>query len=293
MIDPVIFTIHLGSIEFALRWYGVLVMLGVIVGGTVANKEVTRRGGDGEVIWDAMIWLLPIGIIGARLWYVVNATIGGNPYYMDNPIQIINIPQGGLHFFGGLVFGAIALYFYLKQKNMDFWLFLDSIAPAALLGQAVARPANFINQELYGQPTALPWGIKIDAMHRLPLFNDLQVFPVETTRFHPTFAYEMIWNIFGFFIIMVLIQKVAQFSKPGSAFSLWLLIAGIGRTFIEFFRPDQPILAAGWLTTSMLVSFLMALVGFVLVLLRLGFLPWKNTIFPDQYTLPVEEKNVL
>lgn len=293
MIDPVIFTIHLGSIEFALRWYGVLVMLGVIVGGTVANKEVTRRGGDGEVIWDAMIWLLPIGIIGARLWYVVNATIGGNPYYMDNPIQIINIPQGGLHFFGGLVFGAIALYFYLKQKNMDFWLFLDSIAPAALLGQAVARPANFINQELYGQPTALPWGIKIDAMHRLPLFNDLQVFPVETTRFHPTFAYEMIWNIFGFFIIMVLIQKVAKFSKPGSAFSLWLLIAGIGRTFIEFFRPDQPILAAGWLTTSMLVSFLMALVGFVLVLLRLGFLPWKNTIFPDQYTLPVEEKNVL
>jgi phosphatidylglycerol:prolipoprotein diacylglycerol transferase len=290
MIDPVVFTIHLGSIEFALRWYGVLVMLGVIVGGTFANKEVTRRGGDGEVIWDAMIWLLPIGILGARLWYVVNATIGGNPYYINNPIQIINIPQGGLHFFGGLVFGAITLYIFLKQKNLDFWLFLDSIAPAALLGQAVARPANFINQELYGQPTTLPWGIKIDAIHRLPLFNDLQMFPVETTRFHPTFAYEMIWNIIGFLIIMVLIRKVSRFSKPGSAFVLWLLIAGIGRTFIEFFRPDQPILAVGWLTTSMLVSFLMALVGLVLVLLRIGVLPWKNTIFPDQYTLALEDK---
>lgn len=285
MIDPVIFSINIGSFEFALRWYGVFVMLGVIVGGWVASKEVMRRGEDGDTLWDAMIWLLPAGIVGARLWYVANATIGGNPYYTQNPLQILNIPQGGLHFFGGLVFGALTLFIYLKRKKMDFWLFLDSIAPAALLGQAIARPANFINQELYGQPTNLPWGIPIDASHRLPQFNDLLTYPVESTRFHPTFAYEMIWNVLGFILIMILIRKLEVFQKPGSAFALWLFMAGVGRTLIEFFRPDQPILALGWLTTSMLFSILMAVAGLVLTLMRLGKVNFSFPFFPENYQL--------
>lgn len=290
MIDPVIYSIHLGNFEFALRWYGVLVMLGVIVGGYVASKEVIRKGGDGEAIWDAMIWLLPAGILGARLWYVANATIGGNDYYVNNPMQILNIPQGGLHFFGGLIFGAAALYYYLRSKNMDFWMFLDSIAPAALLGQAIARPANFINQELYGQTTTLPWGIKIDQMHRLMMFSDLEKFPVETTRFHPTFAYEMIWNIIFFAVIMFLIRNNDKFNKPGSAFSLWLFFAGLGRTLIEFFRPDQPVIAFGWLTTSMLISFIMAIVGLLLVLIQLELI-MPGSVFPKEYKQSTSKVN--
>lgn len=282
MIDPVIFSIHIGSLTFALRWYGVFVMTGIVIGGYVASKEITRKGGDSEALWDAMIWLLPAAIIGARLWYVINATIGGNAYYMNNPAQILNIPQGGLHFYGGLIFGAAALYWYLKKHKMDMWLFVDAIAPAALLGQAIARPANFINQELYGGPTALPWGIPIDATHRLTMFSDLTKYPLETTRFHPTFAYEMILNFIAFGLIYWLLRNIKDLDKPGSSFFLWLIFAGFARTFIEFFRPDQPVIA-GWLTTSMLVAFLMGVVGVILLLVRTGKLDLKFIRLPNKY----------
>ncbi|MDP2777503.1 MAG: prolipoprotein diacylglyceryl transferase, partial [Anaerolineales bacterium] len=194
MIDPVIFSFKLFNWEIVLRWYGVLVMLGAVAGAMWAEREIRRRGENGEVIWDAMVWVLPAGIIGARLWYVMNNILGGSTYYTDNPAKILNIPEGGLHFFGGLLFGVIALAIFLQRSGKDMWLFLDALAPATLLGQAIARPANFINQELYGQPTQLPWGISIEAGHRLAQFSDLSLFPVETTRFHPTFAYEMILN---------------------------------------------------------------------------------------------------
>src|SRR5512140_100321 len=112
MIDPIIYSFHLGSFVFALRWYGVLVMTGVAIGAWFAAREISRRGEKGESLWDALIWILPAGIIGARLWYVVNATLGGNQYYVQNPIQILNIPQGGLHIYGGLLFGGVALFYY-------------------------------------------------------------------------------------------------------------------------------------------------------------------------------------
>ena len=94
MIDPVIFTIRLFGSEFLLRWNGVIVMVGIIVGALIVERELKRRGENGERIWDVLIWVLPVGILGARLWYVLNATLGGNSYYAENPIQILNIPQG-------------------------------------------------------------------------------------------------------------------------------------------------------------------------------------------------------
>ena len=285
MIDPVIFTFHLGSIEIVLRWYGVFVMFGVLVGGYIAGKEVSHRGENPDILWDGMIWLLPVGVLGARLWYVVNATLGGNPYYMNNPLQIINIPQGGLHFFGGLLFGAVTLWLFLKKNNADIWLFLDSIAPALLVGQALARPANFINQELYGWPTSLPWGIPIAAEHRLELFSDLAKYPVETTRFHPTFAYEMIWNLLAFAVIMLIVRRTSFGAKPGAGFGLWLMAAGFGRAWIELFRPDQPVIAGSWLTTSMLVSLLMGLTGAMLLLAVAGKARLGKLKIPQTYTL--------
>ena len=120
---------------------------------------------------------------------------------MDNPAKIALRLGRRLAFLWRSAVRGIALYFYLKNNKMDFWLFLDSIAPAALIGQALARPANFINQELYGQPTKLLWGIPIDAEHRLAQFSDLSRFPVESTRFHPTFAYEMILNIISGIVV--------------------------------------------------------------------------------------------
>jgi len=270
MIDPVIFSFKLIYWTITLRWYGVLVMLGAVAGAWWAEREIRRRGENGEVIWDAMVWVLPIGIIGARLWYVVNNILSGSTYYTDNPIKIINIPEGGLHFFGGLLFGVITLYFFLKAKGLDTWLFLDALAPATLLGQALARPANFINQELYGQPTSLPWGIKILAEHRLPQYADLNQFPVDGTRFHPTFAYEMILNILIVLFLWWLSRRYEVEMKPGALFSIWLLLAGLSRTFIEFFRPDQTRIGDTFITYTMVVSFLMAVTGLVMLLARYG-----------------------
>ena len=141
MIDPVIFSFKLFNLVVTLRWYGVLVMLGAVVGAWFAEKEIRRRGENGEVIWDAMVWVLPIGIIGARLWYVINNILGGGTYYKENPIKILYVWEGGLHIFGGFLLGAITLYLFLKRNGLDHWLFLDAIAPATLLGQALARLA--------------------------------------------------------------------------------------------------------------------------------------------------------
>jgi phosphatidylglycerol:prolipoprotein diacylglycerol transferase len=265
MINPVIFTIKIGSLQFPLRWYGVIVMIGVIVGSLIVERELKRRGENGDRIWDALIWVLPAGIIGARLWYVINATLGGNSYYLQNPIQIINIPQGGLHIFGGFLIGGLALLYYLRKNNLDPWLFLDSAGPAMLIGQAIGRIANFINQELYGPPTTLPWGIPISAEHRLPQFASLP----ESTRFHPAFAYEMIWNIATASLLLWLSRRYEKQLKPGVLFAGWLIAAGLGRTWIEiFFRPDQPKIAGTGISYSAIVSALMAIVGLVMLLVR-------------------------
>jgi phosphatidylglycerol:prolipoprotein diacylglycerol transferase len=297
MIDPVIFSFKLFIWTLTLRWYGVLVMFGAVVGAWIAEKEIRRRGENGETIWDAMVWVLPLGIIGARVWYVVNNIIGGGTSYINDPITMLYIWKGGLHFFGGLLFGAVALFFFLKKNGMDFWLFLDAIAPAVLIGQALARPANFINQELYGQPTKLPWGILINNFDsRLSQYKDLAQYPLETTRFHPTFAYEMILNILLALILLWVSRQYANKMKPGAIFSGWLVFAGLARAFIEFFRPDQPRIGDSFVTYSMLVSLLMAIAGVIMLLVRYGKLQlafaenWENEYQIKQVEIQAERR---
>jgi phosphatidylglycerol:prolipoprotein diacylglycerol transferase len=267
MIDPVIRTFQIGDFEFTLRWYGVIVMIGVIVGSLIVEREIRRRGENGDRIWDALIWVLPAGIIGARLWYVLNATLGGNRFYIENPLQIINIPQGGLHIFGGMLFGAAALLYYLRQNKLDPWLFLDSAGPALLIGQAIGRIANFINQELYGPPTTLPWGILIAPEHRIAPYADLGQYPVET-RFHPTFAYEMLWNFIAAGFLLWLSRRYKDELKPGTLFAGWLVLAGVGRVLIELFRPDQPKIGDLGFSYSALVAALMAITGAIILMIR-------------------------
>ncbi|MBN1305287.1 MAG: prolipoprotein diacylglyceryl transferase [Anaerolineales bacterium] len=285
MIDPVIFTIRFGNFEWSVHWYGVLVMLGVVVAAFISEREVRRRGEDGEHVWNLLLWLVPVGVIGARLWYVANATLGGNSYYLDRPLQIINIPDGGLHFFGGLLFGVIAIVIYTRHYKVDIWLILDAIAPTAFIGQAIARPANFINQELYGQPTTVPWGIPIDFLHRIPPYNNLDQFP-ESTRFHPTFAYEMIWNFIAAGFLLWLARRFRDRVKPGMIFAGWLLLAGIGRVFIEDFRPDQPRFAGTDISFTRVFSLLMGVAGLIMLLIQSGFirLPFLK-IWPGEYSL--------
>lgn len=264
MIDPVIFSIG----GFSLRWYGVIVMLGVVVGSLMVERALKRYGENSDTIWDALIWVLPIGILGARLWFVMNATLGGDNRYANDPSEILKVWHGGLHIFGGLLLGGATLLLYLNKNKLDTWLFLDAAGPAVLVGQAIGRIANFINQELYGPPTTMPWGIPISAQHRLTEFQDLIKYPVETTRFHPTFAYEMLWNFTAAGLLLWIWRRYEKDIKPGTIFAGWLLLAGIGRAWIEFFRPDQPKIAGLGISYSAVVSGLMAITGAVLLMAR-------------------------
>ncbi len=265
-MDPIIFTIP--GTNFSLHWYGVIMAVGIILAGLVAEWGVKQRGENGEQIWELLIWGVPFGIVGARLWYVANDILGGGRYYLDNPIQIINLPEGGLHFYGAVLFGALGALIYVKRAKLDFRIFLDAAAPALLIGQALVRPANFINQELYGHPTDLPWGIAIDAAHRIAPWKNMYEFPFETTRFHPAFAYEMLWNFLAAGVLLWIALELKNKIKPASIFAGWLVLEGVGREIIEFFRPDQPRLGATDISYSRIAAGIMILVGIVWFLIQ-------------------------
>ena len=292
-MDPTIFTVEIGNFSFSLYWYGVLVMLGVAIASWLAAKEFKRYGQDPNYLWDSLVWALPAGIVGARLWYVLNTTLGGDSRYIQEPLTILNLRQGGLHFFGAVLFGAVAFYIYAKKMGLDMWLALDAVSPGLLLGQAIARPANFINQELYGQPTDLPWGIKIDAQHRIAPWNNLLLYPEETTRFHPTFAYEILWNVFAAGVLLVMARKYQDKMKPGVVFGAWLILAGVGRNVIEFFRPDQPGFPGTSFSYSRMVAIFMIIAGAILILVKYRVLKFSFlSPVKDSYdiAIPLEER---
>jgi len=287
LIDPIIVSFELFGREIALRWYGLILMTAVLVGTWLADREFRRRGGSEEFVWNALIWTLPFGVVGARLWYVLNATLGGSTYYLDDPVKIFAISEGGLHIFGGLLVGGYVAYLYGKKYKADFLMMLDSIGPSLLFAQALARPANFINQELYGPPTDLPWGISILGENRIGEWTDLELFPVETTRFHPTFAYEMVWNLVTGSALLYFSRKYPEKFKPGAVFAIWLILAGMGRFLVEFFRPDQPKIPGTIVSYSQLIAALMAATGTVWLLVRtekihLSF--WKPA--REEYHIP-------
>jgi len=266
MIDPIIFTIP--GTNISIHWYGVLMAVGVFAAGWVTAVGVQRRGEDPDYVWDGLIWAIPAGIIGARLWYCANVTLGGSSYYLDNLLRVVRVWEGGLHFYGAVLFGGLAAFLYFRVNHLDFRLLLDSVAPALLIGQAVVRPANLINQELYGPPTDLPWGIPIEAAHRIQPWTDLVRYPVETTRFHPTFAYEMIWNFAAAALLIWAARRLTRKLKPGALFAGWLVLEGVGRFWLEWFRPDQPRLAGTAISYSRIVATVMAIAGGIWLLVK-------------------------
>ena len=273
MIDPIIFTIP--YVNWPVHWYGLILMTGFLVGAWMVERTLKSRGENGELIWDAAIWVLIPGVIGARLWYVLNATLGGDTRFSNNPSEIFRVWNGGLHIFGAFLFGAAALLIYLNRNKLDPWLFLDAIGPAALVGQGIGRLGNFVNQELYGPPTTLPWGLKIfpENSYQVPIemqgrSNQEILTYIETTRFHPTFAYEMLWNFAAAGFLLWLSRRYEKELKPGTIFAGWLVLAGVGRTWIEFFRPDQPKIEGLGISYSAIIASLMAVAGAIMLMAR-------------------------
>jgi phosphatidylglycerol:prolipoprotein diacylglycerol transferase len=268
LIDPVLVAFEIFGLSISIHWYGVIIGVSVIIGSLIAEREIVKRGGKEGYVWDLLIWVVPAGIIGARLGYVLNDIAGGTTYFLDDPVRIFKIWEGGLHIYGAIALGLVMVFYYTRRNPFDRWLLLDAVAPTLLIAQAFGRLANFINQELYGPPTDLAWGVKIAAEKRLAPWDDLAAFPVETTTFHPTFFYEMIWNLLAAGLIIWLVRKFGERLKPGTAFYLWMLLEGIGRFWLEYFRPDQPVLPGSAISYSRIVATILAVFGALLLLVR-------------------------
>ena len=220
--------------QFEIRFYGIILMLGAVVGAWLATKEAKRRGHNPEIVWDLLIYLLIGGIIGARIWHILTPSPSSGlttSWYLAHPLDMLNIRSGGLGIPGAVVGGAIVLFFYSRRHGLSFPEWADIASPSLALGQAIGRWGNYFNQELYGAPTNLPWKIFIDPEHRLSGFSDKEYY-------HPLFLYESIWNLANMFLLLWISRRYANHLKNGDILLIYLIVYPLGRFLLDFLRLD-------------------------------------------------------
>jgi phosphatidylglycerol:prolipoprotein diacylglycerol transferase len=257
-----------------IRFYGIIIVLGALIGGFVASREARRRGENADRIWDALVYVVIAGIIGARIYHVLSTPAGcapdvpmcGWPWYQNHPLDMLLIWNGGLGIYGAILAGGLVVLLYVRRNKLSLARYLDIAAPGLIIGQAIGRWGNFVNQELYGPPTQLPWGISIDAVHRYGAYTDLNQYPVNTTYFHPLFLYESMLNVIGFIVLVVAARRWRQV-KDGDLILIYMMWYGFVRFVVESFRFDAWVVTAG-LATAQLISLILIALGAVLLIVR-------------------------
>jgi phosphatidylglycerol---prolipoprotein diacylglyceryl transferase len=246
---------QIGPLTF--YWYGIIIATGILFGFLAAVWQAKRREENPDHLLDLLFYGLPASIIGARLYYVIFSW----EQYQDNPWEALAIWHGGLAIHGALIGAIIVGVLYTKYYKLSFWHWADICAPSLILGQAIGRWGNFVNQEAFGIPTDLPWAIYIDYAHR-PLGYE------QYDYFHPTFLYESLWN-FGVFIILQLLSsyqiKTNRIATGGILFGYFGLYS-IGRFFVEGLRLDS--LMLGPLRVAQVISIILAILSFMALYLR-------------------------
>lgn len=257
-MEPIAF--YLGP--FPVYWYGLLIVVGALAGGFVAALQARFRGDSPDHIPNMLVFCLVLGIIGARLYHVLSSPAGGPigwEYYRQHPGEIFAFWRGGLRGFG--IFGALAggiwgVWLYCRLARLPMLRWLDYSAVGLILAQAIGRWGNYFNQELYGPPTDLPWGISIAPEHRLA---GLETFE----RFHPVFLYESLLNLGVFVALLYASRRWAGKLRNGDIFWGYLLLYPGVRFWLEFLRPDA--WKAGEIAVAQIVSLAcMALAGLML-----------------------------
>ncbi|WP_455834075.1 prolipoprotein diacylglyceryl transferase [Pseudarthrobacter siccitolerans] len=261
--------------------YALCILAGIVVGLWLTSVRWAKRGAPEGSVWDIVVWAIPFGIIGGRLYHVVSSPDAYFGPGFDGTGDLSLIPQiqrGGLGIWGAVVLGAVGAWIGCRRSGVKLSAFLDAAAPGLLLAQAVGRWGNYFNQELFGGPTTLPWGLQIDA--------DNPNFPAGVaadTLFHPTFLYESLWNLAGVVILLALDRKFNF--RRSRLFWLYAMYYTLGRVWIEAMRIDdaEQISLFGITTrlnvwTSIFV-FLAALAAFIV----LGL---KKRTEPDTVYLP-------
>lgn len=250
--------------NFEIKFYGIIIMLGALLAAFLSARQAKKRGINPDFVWDMMPWLLIGGIIGARLWHIFTPSESlvaqgiDTHYYLTHPLDALNIRNGGLGIPGAVMGGALALWIYSRIKKTSFAMWTDIIAPGLALAQAIGRWGNFLNQELYGGPTDLPWAIFIDPVNRLPQYMD-------QAYYHPMFLYESLWNLFNMGLLLFLGSKYQKKLINGDIFLVYLFVYPIGRFLLEFMRLDPSNIGGiNANQTTMAVIAILAMTGLII-----------------------------
>lgn len=242
-----------------IHTYAICILVGMIAAIIWTNHRLTKRGAEEWIILDAAIVAVPLGLLGARLYHVFTHPAD---YFYDraDPWRIFYIWEGGNAIIGALIGGAIGLAIACRLAGLRFLSVTDAIVPGLLLAQAVGRTGNWFNHELFGAPTDLPWGLEIEATN--------PAFPAGLepgTLFHPTFLYEMLWNLLGVAVIL-LFERMFRM-RWGRATALYLIWYGLGRMVIESIRVDYSEIVLG-MRSNVLGALILVLIGVLLWLVQ-------------------------
>ena len=246
-------SIELGPLT--LRAYGLMIALGVVAAVWLGQRRWRARGGDPDDVTTLAMWAVPAGLIGARLYHVITDWRSFEGRWED----AIKIWQGGLGIPGGMLAGVLMATWVIRRKGWSTPDMYDALVPSLPLAQAIGRWGNWFNQELYGKPTDLPWGLEIDP----EIVNERTPQYVGETTFHPTFLYESLWN-FALVGVLLLIDR-RRVLKPGRLIAVYVLGYGIGRLWIELIRIDKASLVLG-VRVNVWVSLVAILGGLVAIL---------------------------
>ncbi len=239
----------------AVHWYGILIVTGILAATYLSSYLAKLRGQDPEFVWDALVWCVLLGVIGARLYHVLTPTPSmgvGRWYYFQHPAQIFAIWEGGLGIYGAVAGGALGLYIAARRVHEPLLRWTDVMVPGLALAQAIGRWGNYINQELYGKPTNLPWGIYIDPRFRLPGYEMYD-------RFQPTFFYESMWNLATALILAYVVWRYRNKLVPGLTTGIYFISYSVARFLLEFVRLDAA--AVGGIAIAQIVA-LVVIVAF-------------------------------
>lgn len=228
--DPI--AIQIGPL--AIGWYGLGYALGLAAAYLVMVRLARRAGENAEILGNGMIIVAIAALIGGRLYHVIDQW---SELYASDPIKIFLPPYAGLGVYGGIATGTVAAYLYARYKKVPFLRWTDIIAPGLFVMQAIARWGNFFNQELYGSPTTLPWGIPIDCAHRIEAYA-CDLYP-ETTRFHPLFLYESLSGVIGAIVLIWLGYHARKRLRPGDLLLAFFIWYGLVRFVLESLRSDN------------------------------------------------------
>ncbi|WP_214400979.1 prolipoprotein diacylglyceryl transferase [Pseudonocardia lacus] len=256
--DPVAFWIG----GFPVQWYGVGYLVGLVGLYVVVVREARRRGLDTRIVDRGLAVVTIAGFAGARIYHVVDQW----DRYAADPLAIVLPPYAGLGVFGAIIGGGLAMVVVMRLWGQSFWRWADVVAPGAFVLQAAARWGNFFNQELYGPPTDLPWGIAIGCEHRVPQWP-CTTYPEATTGFQPLFLYESISGVVGAVVLLWVARRWGARMRPGDLFLAWIVWYSVVRFGLETLRVNN--WTVGGVPTAMIVSA-------ALVVGALAVLAWRH-----------------